>query len=363
MRQGRPEPWSEPTVALEFVDPQLLERFGVEMIRELLATAQGEVVTTCRQLDDDQLDLLRRHRVEPLIPKSWELPASYGPSSNMELDLLDMSLAALSKRVVAALAGEGIPALVLKGLATSRLDYHDHRLRHSGDIDLLVGSTDLRQAVSAVEALGFKLILPDFDDEFVKGMTLVGPGGVEVDLHTRLSNYSDQPAEMFFEGSVRIADLEAAAPGIEARLVHAATHLYLTNPGARRLSGLADIGAIRQGSPDLKVTRDLAARLGLEGPVFGGLAVEAAISGRPLSDLAQWQRPDWFWQLAFGRARRLPPAEQFLRLRLLERGTRVRYVRQKLIPPKSALDRRGGWLRYASRGLPAALTRPFRSRE
>jgi hypothetical protein len=86
-----------------------------------------------------------------------------------------------------ALEEIGVDSRLLKGAALAHLDYPEPALRSYGDVDLLVRSPDFEAAVERLCKLGFTREAPElrqgFDQKFGKGAALVGPNGLELDVH------------------------------------------------------------------------------------------------------------------------------------------------------------------------------------
>ena len=100
--------------------------------------------------------------------------------------LLERKLLELSER----LEGAGIPHLALKGSAFAHSAYPDPALRTFGDVDVLVPGAAFDAAVTVVSSWGgrrrFSEPRPGFTSRFGKGVAMVMPDGVEIDLHRTL---------------------------------------------------------------------------------------------------------------------------------------------------------------------------------
>ena len=108
-------------------------------------------------------DLAERHGVLPLLSQALFSVADQIPAGET-LNLKERYQANLHKalflsrefiRIVDRLSGEGIEVLPYKGLALAETIYGDIALRQSGDIDLLVRSSDFRRIEKVVGELGF----------------------------------------------------------------------------------------------------------------------------------------------------------------------------------------------------------------
>jgi hypothetical protein len=83
----------------------------------------------------------------------------------------------------------GVRAVVLKGCATGHLDYARPVDRFSSDVDILVPAADRDRIV---KILGGEVLdsirSPRWNDRFGHAVTVGGPTGVEIDVHTRLQH-------------------------------------------------------------------------------------------------------------------------------------------------------------------------------
>lgn len=93
-------------------------------------------------------------------------------------------------RLAAALEGEGVDFLVLKGPAVAHTCYPDPAWRPYVDIDLLVRTRDWRLACRVLSEQGFRRDLPEprpgFDERFGKAANHTSAEGFAVDLHRTL---------------------------------------------------------------------------------------------------------------------------------------------------------------------------------
>ena len=347
--QKRPAPWDTPEGALAFIDPELPEALGIDLVRDLLRVATGEN-TARRRLSENQVALLRKHRVMSLVPEGWGAPEP-PQSEKRKLTMWSLALETESRRTISLLKESGISPIVLKGMATRYLDYPSPALRHSGDLDLLVKESELGQAAALLVQRNFEPVIPDrLDQEFLKGRAFRSRTGVEVDLHTRINaEIVSSGFGLRAVGSV-IPELNASVLSIEHRLVHAAAHCFLTPPEFRRLSGLADISAIlSSGNVDRVELKQRSVELGLEQAVGAALRIEAAIVGRASHGVESWQSPTGWARLAFARSTRLRWAEKVFALSELPQLTdRLRFLKQMALPGQEFTASRGGLRRYLS---------------
>ncbi|MEU3455279.1 nucleotidyltransferase family protein [Micromonospora sp. NPDC006766] len=97
-------------------------------------------------------------------------------------------------RVISVLAGRGVPAAAINGIAHASVLYHGDGSRQSSDVDILIPAEAAADAVNILTSCGYyatgrrpTALHRDFDDPVVPGLTL--------DLSTRLAHTSD-PADI-----------------------------------------------------------------------------------------------------------------------------------------------------------------------
>ncbi len=143
--------------------------------------------------------------------------------------------------VLAALARDGVEALVVRGAALAATVYDAWELRHCHDVDLLVPA---RQLTRAVRALARAECVPigRFRGPRI-GAVLRHGSGLEIALHVRPFGvgYYDATVEEFCRDACRIAidEASARAPAPEATLVHVLGHASYS-PSRRNLRWVAD---------------------------------------------------------------------------------------------------------------------------
>ncbi len=148
----------------------------------------------------------------------------------------------LTLRLAAALSDGGVRVLPLKGPLLGERIYGQVEARVSGDIDLLVGESDLARATDILKPLGYRCLLeagtprrakPDLHE------LMCGPDGLPiVELHWRIYRYESRfSAEMLRDA------LPGAHGSLHARTVHelAALLLFYARDGFLGIRLLADI--------------------------------------------------------------------------------------------------------------------------
>ncbi|HEU5209718.1 MAG TPA: nucleotidyltransferase family protein, partial [Longimicrobiales bacterium] len=140
-----------------------------------------------------------------------------------------------------ALAGAGVPVILLKGAALAAGVYPDPALRSMGDIDLLVRERDLPRARDAAIRLGYR---PEGEAAEHHLPPLRRPGATMVELHSHIESPS-APFRIDTEGlweraqTIRTADCEARTLCAEDLLLHLCLHLsYHHRFGLGRAEGM-----------------------------------------------------------------------------------------------------------------------------
>lgn len=143
---------------------------------------------------------------------------------------------------------EGLPFVVLKGVATANLDHPDPSQRQFGDADLLVSPDDLQRAGQALQTRGWRQAypLPRHHERFTHAVTFNGVGIAEIDVHQRIGHRAlglrIPTSELldarrpFHLGGRRLSSLSDVD-----RLIHACIHAVASRGQYRRLSSLADV--------------------------------------------------------------------------------------------------------------------------
>jgi len=337
----------------QLVDPFANEPELCAALSQILALANSDWT-----LDDpfdlsspDVRALFDRHRITTLVPlalvdaphRAW-LHQQHKAAAAAHLRLRTAAAAVLS-----LLDGAGIETRVLKGLATAELDYPNRQLRHTGDVDLAVRPHDLERTVELLGMSGYRVQpapgpgpstgttrrAPSQHPALLRGWTVDAPSGVEIDVHNRLFLRSPIDDELFASAGQSLSSVPGCALRAEHRLVHAAGHFIIAQPGTRRMSGVVDIARLlRRDDLDLGEARRFAAAVGVEPLVCAGLRVEALLSGRTevLRALDEWQQPDWLDRNIFLATHRRLVLEHIGRFREVPRGQRLRFVPTWLLP-------------------------------
>lgn len=194
-------------------------------------------------------------------------------------------------QVTAALEGEGVPAVVLKGPALAHTAYPDPSWRPFGDLDLLVAVSQWETACATLRALGFVRVHPEPRPGFVVrfGHTALhrNAEGVELDLHRTLiagpfGQWID-PGDLL-EGAVAFALGGRTLRRLHdtGRFLHACVHAAL-GFAPPLLLPLRDVAQTAQaGSVDWELAGSLARKWRIAAVVgFALRAVREALGVRP----------------------------------------------------------------------------------
>jgi len=171
--------------------------------------------------------------------------------------------------ILPALAGVGIPTIVLKGGFVARTVYEDDALRPMLDLDLLIRKEHLSKARDILLGLDFRERARSVDEPrstaFHHMPRLIKHGGAVVELHWTIVNPTTRAKEVICPFDLRPEDLweraipfdvagaEALALCIEDLLLHLSLHLVYVHRLEFGILGLCDISeAVRhyQGSLD-----------------------------------------------------------------------------------------------------------------
>ena len=259
--------------------------------------------------------LVDRHHVAGLVHRSGWLVDAAAPSEARAAvservrsqALRSLRAFALQRDVLAALAGAGVDAAVLKGSALGAEAYGEPWARAAGDVDLLTPAGGVTRAVQALESAGLDWYgwspPEDPDRPQADRAAIARPGahpllrdvtlardGVQVEIHWRLfENSRLLPVDPAWLAEPRWVE----AGGTRVPTLPLPVHwLYVTVHGARHLwswlKWLADVPALALRRPEL-VERDAlaATSAGYERPVATALLVAEAVFGRFLAPEAR----------------------------------------------------------------------------
>lgn len=273
---------------LAFFDPPFAQIPGaVSVLRSVLLPGREAAPIVVPEEHGSEVFLrLAHHRVLPQLAEAVSTGRVILPEdARRQLDeacaplvVQGMKLEHVMVRVAKAFAADDISFLVLKGLATSRVDHRRPEDRTAVDVDLLINEDALTDAGRALERTG--LSYPYAIESLMdKGETWVDPAGWHVDLHVRLHASSRAVGEYWWTNA---DDFEVAGRHFRClsrggRMAHAASHLALSWPSERRLSSLLDLAVIAElASPqDFRDAERLLAEMGV-GDIVWRITTRAA---------------------------------------------------------------------------------------
>ena len=199
--------------------------------------------------------------------------------------------------IAAVLRRSGVEFRVLKGPAVAHLDYPDAAWRTFGDVDLLVRSADYDRAVRALEDWGGRRrsqeVRAGFDRRFGKGVCVIGPAGVQVDLHRMLAGgafgLAADNAVLFADADeVRIGDESLPTLPRDLRFFHACQHAMLGD-WPSRLVPLRDVAQLRfMTDVDLDATLRVAARWRSTIVIARAIELASATLALPPDPVLEW---------------------------------------------------------------------------
>lgn len=323
-------------------DPRLADSTAAQAMANVLDLVLSDWSATRAEIDIGHpltRRLITTHRISTLLPLEAVPPTQrqWLRQNQIEIAASQTRIRAVATDLLDILDGAGIETRVLKGLATAELDYPDHLLRHTGDVDLAIRPNQLDHAIDLMRRHGYRDHPTPYSRYLLYGWTFDGPHGVEIDIHTRLFRRSPL-SDLLFDGEpVALTKLSAPALPLHQRLVHAAGHFIIAPPETRRLSGFFDISRMMQNPAlDLDAAREFADRLGVESLICAGLTIEAQLSQRDdaLVQLARWRQPDWLERATRLTPRRRLVLDHLARYREVPPGNRLHYLPTWLLPDK-----------------------------
>ena len=346
------------------------------LLEPLRRTLAGEASAWPDDLDPREVQALVEHGVIPLVYRVTHLPqlreAAIRAAGVEPRRLADL------REVLAALAGAGVEALILKGSALAYEIYEAPELRPRGDTDLLIAPEALEATRNVLHGLGFAEV-PGSGDEHGVRQAIFARGAHTYDVHWSVANAA------VFEGVLPFAELLARSvplPRISEHarglshvdaLLLACIHRVAHHHDSDRLVWLCDIAFLRD-----RMTDD-------EHRQFWRLAADRRIVG--ICDKAIELADEWLSRPARHRAddylteneiRRDEPSRAFMdrritrgrilaaNLRALPWRSRARRLWQLAFPPPVFMERSFGtrnrlalpWL-YVYRGA-RGVARLFR---
>lgn len=276
-------------------------------------------------LPDDPrlLAVARYHRLSPLLSTlggpAWPAPLKAAfRADRVVATARAMILGHVAQECVAALAGQGIPTILLKGLDYEGRLYHGPGLRPTGDVDVMVPHQHRRRAFAVLDRLGFepRAAAPGFDDADYHEVAW-RRRDVEVDLHMGLAPTArcriDYAAVWEQREPFRLGTTQTAVLARSHAAVFQALHMTIDHFAVPAIY-LIDLSKLLADWEALGPVQVIAAEWRCRRPLATALALTAAF-------LPRWGRrfPAKAGRLAsgivraFGSTRPLPRPEQLLR--------------------------------------------------
>lgn len=344
---------------LELFSPAIREKLARRSLSEQIATMQENRLIGIAI----ERSIHGGRKLEPIEQAFWDVLVAQAPTIESDNQLLT--------RLLAALAGRGCSALLLKGAALGRWLYPRPELRPVTDIDLLVAPGDRLVAHQVMISLGLESDgYSQHDLVSNQARYRDRASGREVDLHWALHVLPEIACRFKFADLMRRSIAVPGIPGARAlgrvdALMHAVVHYEAHQPVSDRpLVWLYDLALLTRGMSDQ------------EWDEVDALARSKQIAGLHAHALLDAQR--WFdvqlpigrisdWQVAGQRERtgNLVDASRGHVVRVLRSlaslpslGQRLSYLRVCLFPPHEWM--RGRYAVSGVRGMFAAyLTRWF----
>jgi hypothetical protein len=277
-------------------------------------------------------------------------------SRDRDAAIIAVKIERLLLQVTERLDAESVEHRVLKGVAHAHLDYAEPSLRHFRDIDILVRTADLDDAVAMLARAGGRRTIPelrpDFDHRFGKNVQLIMPDDLRVGLHrTFVAGPLGLTVDLdeLFEGAApfMLADRKLEGLAAEERFVHSCFDVGLGRPA--KLAEMRDLAQLVL-SDELDVEHALALARRWQAPAVVARAVNLTWSTLDLADavpLSAWAnhyRPDRHEERvidAYVGGDRSYTRQALATIRVLpRRRDRIAYVRALLFPRRAHLAAR-----------------------
>jgi hypothetical protein len=246
------------------VEPGGTDKRQLEVLMAALADRR---LAATLPLGDRTVELARRHRLSPLLSLTADdaLPAPL--ASAFRRDRLvtvarNLVLGQAAEGCIRALAAEGIPSIVLKGLAYEPTIYPGAGSRPTSDVDLLVPNEERRRAFGVLDRMGFepKAAAPGFDDADYHEVAWTRPG-LEIDLHLGLAPFArcDIDYRAVWAGAVplRLGGTDTRALRADHAAVFHALHMAIDHFGVPAIY-LVDLSRLLPAAGDVATAAEVA---------------------------------------------------------------------------------------------------------
>jgi hypothetical protein len=227
-----------------------------ERLRSPLRQAlRGEASDWPDALTDGEVRVLIEHGVAPLVYAAKALPQlrneALRAAAHEPLRAADVG------EVLAALAANGVEALVMKGTALAYELYDAPELRPRSDTDLLIAHEALPRVRETMLALGFEENPSSGDEHGLRQAVFTRAPGMVYDIHWAATNVPVFDAVLHYDElrtrAIALPELGPHARGLSHvdALLMACIHRVAHHHDSDRLIWLADIALLRERmSPD-----------------------------------------------------------------------------------------------------------------
>lgn len=208
------------------------------------------------------------------------------------------------RRLLSALKPEGIPLILLKGIALAEEVYGNMGLREMNDIDVLARPADLARIVEILTGMGYRTLQPVCVDITLKTQHhlpgLVKPDHAGFEVHWNLTapgeSYSIDPGGLWERAApIHIAGCEALVLSPEDLLLHLCLHTSYQHQFAFGLRPFCDIAETiaRFGSTlDWQAMTERAIHWGWQRGVYLALRLAGELAGAVVpADIMERLRP------------------------------------------------------------------------
>jgi Uncharacterised nucleotidyltransferase len=261
----------------------------------LRAVEQPEVAASLAASDPRIVAVARYHRLSPLLSVvcARTLPGPLAETFRRDRTMAmarAMLLEQAAEECIAALNVEGIPTIVLKGLAYDRCLYGGQGVRPTSDVDLLVPGQHRRAAFATLDRLGFepRAAAPGFDDPDHHEVAW-RRRDIEIDLHMRLAPTArcsiDYPTVWSTREPFRVGGKQSGVLAPAHAAVFHGLHMAIDHFGVPAIY-LVDLARLVPTAQELPAVTRTAAEWRCRRPLATALALASALLpdwGTPIS--------------------------------------------------------------------------------
>jgi hypothetical protein len=309
-----------------------------ERLMALLVALTEPARAASLPVDDPMLvAVARHHRLTPLLSTTCGAALPPALASAFRHDRLvtgarNLILCQAAEECIRALAADGIPTIVLKGLDYETRLYGAAATRPTADVDLLVPGEKRRTAFNVLDRLGFapRAAAPGFDESDYHEVAWTR-AGVEIDLHLALAPLVrcriDYAAVWAEAEPFRLGASETRALARPHAAVFQALHMAIDHFDVPAIYVL-DLQRLLRAPADVSTAQSLARRWHCRRPLETALALMASLLP---ATAPQGLSPSLLAQRvidSYGATTALPRPEQLLRklLHFDAPGDAIRYV-------------------------------------